>query len=198
MSLFPFAPSPTFGVSEHRMTSFANAFTSDQIEEIVSYCDKLKKKDGYVGNNNLNDQVRSSTVSWVELTNDTKWIYQKMADVVRHLNGKYFCFDLYGFHDHLQYTMYDGSTSDHYTWHLDNGVKTDSPPRKLSVVLQLSDPSEYTGGDLEILVRTSPIKAKKEKGSVIAFPSFTLHRVTPVTSGTRRTLVAWVCGPAFR
>jgi PKHD-type hydroxylase len=72
------------------------------------------------------------------------------------------------------------------------------PPRKLSVVLQLSDPSEYEGGDLEIMNCSEPTQVKKEKGLVTAFPSFMLHRVTPVTKGIRRTLVVWLTGPRFR
>jgi PKHD-type hydroxylase len=71
-------------------------------------------------------------------------------------------------------------------------------PRKLSMVLQLSDPSEYDGGDLEFYVQSEPIKAEKKKGIVYVFPSWVLHRVTPVTRGTRRSLVMWIAGPKFK
>ena len=71
-------------------------------------------------------------------------------------------------------------------------------PRKRSLVLQLSDPSDYEGGDLEFFVSAEPTPVERKKGLIVAFPSFVLHHVTPVTSGTRRTLVVWLSGPKFR
>ena len=70
--------------------------------------------------------------------------------------------------------------------------------RKLSIVVQLSEPNEYQGGDLQFMYASEPYTAIKEKGSVYTFPSFVMHKVTPVFSGVRRTLVAWVAGPAFK
>jgi PKHD-type hydroxylase len=69
--------------------------------------------------------------------------------------------------------------------------------RKLSLVVQLSSPDEYEGGGLEIMASSEPVQVTKEKGLICAFPSFILHRVTPVTKGTRRTLVIWIAGPDF-
>ncbi len=71
-------------------------------------------------------------------------------------------------------------------------------PRKLSMVLQLSDPSEYEGGDLELFTSANPIITKKQKGIIHAFPSYVMHRVTPVTKGVRKTLVVWIAGPRFK
>jgi PKHD-type hydroxylase len=65
-------------------------------------------------------------------------------------------------------------------------------------VLQLSDPDEYEGGNLEILSSREPTVIEKKKGLVSVFPSYILHRVTPVTSGVRKTLVVWTTGPKFR
>jgi PKHD-type hydroxylase len=62
----------------------------------------------------------------------------------------------------------------------------------------LSDPSEYDGGDLEIFTGTESVALEKKKGIIHAFPSYVMHRVTPVTRGTRRTLVVWIAGPKFR
>ena len=67
--------------------------------------------------------------------------------------------------------------------------------RKLTMVIQLSDPSEYEGGQLELF---EDIQIPKQKGLVAMFPSFgNYHRVTPVLSGTRKVLVAWIWGPPF-
>jgi PKHD-type hydroxylase len=64
--------------------------------------------------------------------------------------------------------------------------------------VQLSDPSDYEGGDLLLHISADPKKAPKNQGQVILFPSHTLHEVTPVTKGIRYSLVAWVTGPKFK
>ena len=64
--------------------------------------------------------------------------------------------------------------------------------------MQLSDPSEYEGGELKLYNGHEPITIKREKGLIVFFPSYTLHEVTPVTKGERYTLVGWVHGPAFK
>jgi PKHD-type hydroxylase len=69
---------------------------------------------------------------------------------------------------------------------------------KISLSIQLSDPSEYEGGDLEFTWGRSSKFAPKEKGAMVLFPSYSLHKVHPVTKGKRRALVLWAHGPAFR
>jgi PKHD-type hydroxylase len=82
-----------------------------------------------------------------------------------------------------------------YNWHQDFGTGVS---RKLSNVVQLSDPSEYEGGNLQIMTNSGVQRIRKKRGLAVAFPSFTFHTVTPVTAGTRQSLVAWVSGAPFR
>jgi PKHD-type hydroxylase len=70
--------------------------------------------------------------------------------------------------------------------------------RKLSFSVMLTDPEEYEGGELLLKIDSFPITPPNKKGTVIFFPSYVLHEVTPVTKGTRKTLVGWVLGPKFR
>ncbi|MDB2656544.1 2OG-Fe(II) oxygenase [Crocinitomicaceae bacterium] len=70
--------------------------------------------------------------------------------------------------------------------------------RKLSVTVQLSDPDEYEGGDLEFMINHKTVKAPRKKGTIVVFPSFIMHRVTPITKGTRQSIVGWVSGPPYR
>jgi PKHD-type hydroxylase len=70
--------------------------------------------------------------------------------------------------------------------------------RKLSITVQLSDPSEYEGGELQFMINQHIITAPKEKGTAIIFPSFALHRVTPVTKGARKSIVGWIGGPPYK
>lgn len=97
----------------------------------------------------------------------------------------------------LQHTEYLSSDTGHYDWHHDVFWTSDSPTdRKLSVVVQLSDPSDCEGGQLEFSgVGGPPVWSR---GSIIVFPSTLPHRVRPVTRGRRRTLVGWFYGPRWR
>lgn len=200
MSNYIFAPSPSFGISEHPFVTFRDAFNNEEINQIVNQLDSLEKRRGTVGSdsNVSNEKIRNSNVAWLSLTNESQWIYDRMAYVARTLNGQFYKFDLYGFNEDMQYTIYDGTEQGHYSWHIDAGVSSTSSPRKFSMVLQLSDPLEYVGGDLQIRTSDDPLSVDKQKGLVAAFPSYVLHRVTPVIQGIRKTLVVWVCGPSFR
>ena len=140
-------------------------------------------------------QVRRSQVSWLQKTPDTAWVFEKLGHIASSLNAKYFRFDLTGFGEPLQLTNYDQSEHGMYGWHQDYGGGTS---RKLSLVLQLTDPSQYEGGNLQIMTGGQPQTVRKQRGLVAAFPSYVLHQVTPVTSGNRQSLVAWISGPAFR
>jgi PKHD-type hydroxylase len=82
-----------------------------------------------------------------------------------------------------------------YAWHQDYGSQIS---RKLSLVLQLTDPSRYEGGNLQTMTSQDVNTVRKQRGLITAFPSFTLHQVTPVTQGSRQSMVAWVSGPAFK
>jgi PKHD-type hydroxylase len=70
--------------------------------------------------------------------------------------------------------------------------------RKLSFVIQLSDPKDYKGGELQIHLSDTPEVMKKEQGTLIAFPSYILHEVTPITKGKRYSLVGWITGKPFK
>ena len=67
--------------------------------------------------------------------------------------------------------------------------------RKISIVLQLSDPEEYEGWNFELFVNRKITKLPNSKGTVILFPSYCMHRVTPITKGERKSLVLWATGP---
>lgn len=202
MSYYPFAPLSHYN-QNHAFLHWRNGFTNEEIDRIRNYCDTLITEQAMVGGSlslgeAINESsIRSSKISWVKETPESRWFYDKLAWIGRALNSQYLGFNLTGFNEDMQYTVYDSSQKGHYTWHNDLTTQSDLAPRKLSLVLQLSDPSEYEGGDFQTMMSREINTAPKEKGFVMAFPSWTLHRVTPVTSGVRRTLVVWVCGPSF-
>lgn len=201
MSNYIFAPSPSFGMSDYPFVTYREAFNNDELTQLINHLDSLTTKRGEVGGPEGtvdDDKIRSSNIAWLGLNNDTQWIYDRMAYVARALNGQFYKFDLYGFNEDMQYTVYSGEEQNHYDWHVDTSPSNNFSPRKFSMVLQLSDPLEYVGGDLQILTSVEPVSVDKEKGLIAAFPSYVLHKVTPVTQGKRKTLVVWICGPSFR
>ena len=196
MSVYQLLPSPSLAIGENNFSTWENGFTDEQLKRICEIGDNLEFSSASLGEGVVDNSIRITKTSWIQLNDETTFIYDSLGFITRQLNGQFFDFDLFGFAEHLQYTVYHDNGSK-YDWHLDRGMSTFAP-RKLSLVLQLSDPSEYEGGDLELFTGSNPIVVTKQRGLVTAFPSFVLHRVTPVTKGTRKTLVAWLTGPKFR
>lgn len=172
-------------------------FSDEEIQNIINLGENRNPIQATVDDGRIVRDVRISNTSWIDLQEDSVWLYDRLCDIVCRLNNQYYKYDLHGFHEHFQFTIYEGNESGHYDWHLDSSTKTRAP-RKLSLVLQLSDPNDYEGGELQLMNSINPITIKKQKGFAVLFPSFTLHRVTPVTKGIRKTLVVWVTGPMFK
>jgi len=174
------------------------AFSKEECEQIVAI-GKKRELQAAKFNDTQNNQVenldvRKSRVSWLVPADDTVWIYRRLTDIITDLNDNYFKFDIFGITEPLQFTEYGGDGG-HYGGHLDKCYG--NLVRKLSISVQLTDPKEYEGGELLLYVSEDPATMSKETGTLIAFPSYCLHKVAPVTSGTRYSLVAWVSGKQF-
>jgi PKHD-type hydroxylase len=197
MSNYTFAPAIT-QEHNHPFVTWEDAFTDEELEKLKSYAKTLPIQEALIEENVTPDaKVRKTKVAWISNTDESSWIYDRLAFVARKLNAKFYNFDLYGFLEDMQFTVYEDSEEAHYTWHIDMS-DTALAARKLSLVLQLSDPSEYEGGELQTMTSVNPNTVDRKKGLIAAFPSYVLHRVTPVTKGTRYSLVIWVCGPSFK
>lgn len=177
-----------------------NLFSKEELEQVVKIGDALKMEEGlsYDGKQGkyIAKDYRKCRVADFQYGDETKFVYDKIAGFINAENENNFGFDIYGFVEDFQYLVYD-NLHDHFDWHVDisNGR---SPYRKLTFVLQLSDPSEYEGGELQLMTHADPNAIPKKLGTACLFPSYVLHRVTPVTKGVRKTLVAWTTGKAFR
>lgn len=200
MSNYIFSPSPPTDPENNTFVTWENGFSKEELDRICAYCEQnLELNTATIGTGNKSGTApewRKSSTGWIENNRDTVWFYDKMAFIARKLNSLFYRFDLYGFMEHMQYTVY-ANGGDHYDWHIDSGG-SDLCPRKLSMSLQISDPNDYEGGDLEFMIGKNADRAKKERGLVVAFPSYRLHRVTPVTKGVRKSIVVWTTGPQFR
>lgn len=173
------------------------AFTEEQLD-LLQQKAKNASSPAIVGSANggvENKNIRRSSLDWVTKTPETAWVFEALGDIASALNAQWFRFDLSGFGEALQLTNYDQSEHGMYGWHQDYNAKIS---RKLSLVLQLTDPAEYEGGNLQVWTGGEPHTVRKQRGLIVAFPSYVLHQVTPVVKGSRQSLVAWVSGPAFR
>lgn len=175
---------------------YQGLFKSYEIDKIINFWDADKTiKATISGDGNYNDNLRKSSVMFIDNTTENDWIYSKLASLAINCNNERYSFDLLGFHQELQLTRY--SDGDFFDWHLDFGAGEISA-RKLSMTVQLSDPNDYEGGDLQFMINQEIVNAPREKGTIVIFPSFILHRVTPITKGTRQSIVGWVSGPPYR
>lgn len=175
---------------------FTDVFTTDELLKIREIGDNLpKQKAVTIGDEGENSQYRLSDVSWMTDNEDTRWIYEKMSNLCKIANKNMWNFDIWGYQDNFQYTVYYGDGG-HYDWHADLGPGISN--RKISCVLQLSDPEEYEGGDLQMNPGGNILNVPKGLGVVCFFPSFLLHRVTPLNGGVRKSLVNWFCGANLR
>jgi PKHD-type hydroxylase len=144
--------------------------------------------------------IRSTQVAWVRRNADTHDLYLRMEAIVLKLNAELFQFALSGLST-IQYGVYRDTETGHFDWHSDYGRQRSDPqqePRKLTLSVQLSDGDSYEGGCMEIRTGHPVDIAPRERGTLIAFQSNALHRVTPIKRGVRRSLVAWATGPEFR
>jgi PKHD-type hydroxylase len=177
---------------------YTQVFSSNECQQIINYGKSLNRQIATTADNttiSTDPKIRKSNVSWIYPDDSAKWIYEKLQKIVLELNEDYFKFHLIGFCEGLQFTEYE-APSGHYTTHVDKC--RNGPIRKLSIAIQLSDPSDYEGGNLELFFANDPVIVSKEQGLLVAFPSYTLHGVTPVTKGTRYSLVAWISGDPFK
>lgn len=181
----------------HKIEPYAwweGAFTDEELNWLQAKA-KSAEQDGKVGGGMVNPDIRRSQVSWLENSPSTQWVFERLADVVAQINAQHYHFDLVGFGEKIQLTNYDQSEHGMYGWHQDFGGNIS---RKLSIAMQLSDPSEYEGGNFQVLTGMQPQTLKKQRGFITIFPSYVVHQVTPVTQGSRQSLVAWVSGPPFK
>jgi len=194
---------------------FKSALTPRFCDEVIKHGLAHKEKRGLTGESdekNLN-RIRRSNVAWI----DDPWIYKEIHPFVTKANkeaGWNFEWDR---SEQCQFTKY--KQGQYYDWHSDSFPKPhakgkDHPEtgkiRKLSMTCQLTDGSEYKGGEVEFDFKNYAPHLRDEskhrieckeilpKGSIIVFPSFVWHRVKPIMKGTRYSLVVWHLGYPFK
>ena len=180
---------------------YQNGFTKEELDKIYNDVAQLQFENATIfGNVDIEaiKSVRSSSIKWIPKNENWQWLYDKLMNMAVEANKSLWNFDLMSVDEQIQYTEYYDTAEGHYTWHQDIGSGNASK-RKISITVQLSDPTEYEGGDLEMWKGgESVVRSERGAGVVFIFPSYMMHRVTKVTKGTRRSFVLWVGGQHYR
>ena len=198
---------------------FQSAIPTRICDEIVKYGKSIQDEmavTGGLGDKKLNQKQikdlkkkRDSNIVWMS----DRWVYKEIQPYVHQANANAGWNFQWDFSEACQFTKY--KKGQYYDWHCDSWERVYNMPntpshgkiRKLSVTLTLSDPKDYKGGELEFDFRNLDpdkkpnIRKCKEilpKGSLVVFPSFVWHRVCPVKSGERKSLVIWNLGWPFK
>lgn len=171
-------------------------FTSEELDEIQKLKQNLIFKTATIsGKGKIDNSYRETRTGWIPDNDSTNWIYDRVLDCVITANEKLnWNFDIFGFYELFQYAIYEKGA--HYDWHIDAGVGKIA--RKISATLQLSNEENYEGGSVVLKSNRDETPMSKKRGILTIFPSYLLHKVYPITSGQRESLVIWVSGPPFR
>lgn len=203
-------------VDQNFITTRKNVLSDKAIKIIDSYISERREQSGEVltadasaNSDTEKRKLRISNILWINSGDDeTKHLFNNIADVVNKVNEQYFNYNLYAL-ENLQYSVYYGDENGHYDWHID-GLHKDTSKyiRKVSFSIGLNDPSEYEGGELQFFPQhyydtndeygiAANGGAKLLKNEAVFFNSVLVHRVSPVTKGVRKSLVGWVHGPEW-
>ena len=173
-------------------------------------------------NDVLDEDIRKSKNTWIPTTH---WITGWLWHYVQAANRNNFLYDISFIEsESMQYARY--GVGEYYHWHSDTSIPVQYKPqiqisatesttddnnlkervaiknelvRKISFSLQLSDPDDYEGGNIQFIDESDKSYiAPRQKGSLIIFDSRTKHRVCKVRSGVRKSIVGWVVGPRWK
>jgi PKHD-type hydroxylase len=211
MNLTPFVMNTLFNVSDYVV--FPKVFDDQTLDYWVEMMEEHENdfEVAGVGGDSSDDsstvpETRNGIVKWFNYDINDEFsssLFREILNITQDINDNYFRFDLTGF-EMIQYTKYINA-GDHYTWHCDKfETFAENNPntfacRKLSFSLLLNQQGlDFEEGTFWVNNSGNPIEVQADKGDLIAFPSFTLHKVAPIKSGERKSLVWWCQGPKFR
>ena len=186
---------------------FKNAVDNFFINSLNEAVKKQETIRGKIDGKKVDSKRRESDVKFIS----EQWIYDALLPYIRTANQSAKWNYDFDYCEAAQYTIY--KKGQHYGWHTDmadapydtEDISFKGKVRKLSCTLLLNDTKEYKGGSFEFDLRNTrdkenivKVKELENKGDLIVFPSHLWHRVKPVTSGKRLSLVVWFIGPPFK
>jgi len=176
-----------------RLAALPEVFTPEECAQlIVDFTPHLKRASVEGLDPSQSEGIRRSSAVFVFPGESTNWIFKRLNRAARDVNDALYGFETDQFREGFQFTRYE--VGEYYGPHFDIGPGR-LTERKLSMTVQLSDPADYTGGELLIYPE---FVASKDRGSLTVFPSFMCHNVLPVKTGIRYSLVSWLAGPPYK
>jgi len=175
-------------------------FTPQQCQDIINMGHQQKSEEARVGStekkSKYDTKMRITTISWIPFSVMPD-MYRIIEKTMKQVNGNHFGYEGMSITEPAQFTEYP--KGGFYDWHMDAEVNCqfEPPVRKISMTILLSDPSEFTGGDLEFMAEGNKLPQLLQ-GQAIFFCSIIRHRVAKVKKGIRRSLVMWFGGPPFK
>lgn len=183
------------------------AFTEKECEEALRSFDRYPRERGLVGkpavdgdpsseySQVIDKMLRDCYVTYVARDSENAWLHERLEAIMAEANDKYWQLHITDYSQPMRLmSYYEG---DHFnSLHSDHGVG-DTCFRKLTCILQVSKPTDYVGGQFEVIGEPTPPEAYNQ-GSVLVFPTYLIHRVSPVTSGIRHSVIHRAIGPWFR
>lgn len=182
------APSPLW-------MDYPDSFSAEECDRLIAMTSGRPHKDAGLVDGQAQADIRRTLIHWLAEDEETAWVYDRLAAIIARANREAFRYDLTGFDEEAQVGRY--AEGHFYDWHIDRGGRGAGRTRKLTVSVQLTDPADYDGGDLELNPDGRVIAAPRDRGIAIVFPANTLHRVAPISAGVRHSLVIWTHGPDF-
>ena len=184
---------------------FGKYFTPEQCSKILEHGLKIPAQDAKLGVAGMSeysdDAYRKSKIRFIQSDNpDFKWLFDELFKMGMQANKDWFNFHITNL-SYIQLAEYDESYQGEYKKHHDVfWVNNDSYHRKLTCVIQLTDPNEYVGGDLELFeLAEYPNKDElRQQGTAIFFPSFIPHQAHTVTKGKRYSIAVWFEGDKWK
>ena len=166
-------------------------FSDCELNDFENICDTYDRERALtIGANNQEEieKVRKSEVCFINRNDKTSWIFDRFNNAINNINQEFYGFELNGY-EAFQYTVYNSNDQGKYDWHMDTvmGFMPDNNMdeiRKLTCVMLLKDPvKDFSGGEFELNISNEECPMtppEMKKGTIIAFPSFLIHRVKPV------------------
>ena len=175
----------------HNFISYNNVFTQNECNKIINY------SNNYIENHTSDIEIK---IKMCYLLPDKKinFIYDRIRKLVTETNINIWNYNLYDFGEPIKFLEYNEKYNSHLKIHNDIGnVRGWESFRKLTIIVQLTDENTYEDCNLMIQNSDKLVTTNKNQGSIIIFPSFMMHQVTPITKGIRHSLVLWAYGPPF-
>ena len=197
---------PPFSLHLPDIVYVDDLFTVGECETIINYSSEWERTEGRISARAKSESggVESKKTDYrictlyrpPENLKQIDWINEKLLSVITGINQDYYRFDIKAFIEPPNLMKYEAEKSGHYDYHLDIGQAKPNCWRKLSYTLFLND--GYEGGTLEFKTGEGMISYTGPVSRMIIFPSYLLHKVNPVTSGTRWAMVGWAHGASVR